>query len=385
MIKERFAVVGGGIGGLTVAIALQQKGFNVVVYEHAREWSPLGAGIILAGNAMKAFREINLDEQILVAGREMKQFVIRDEVGKVIGRADGQKINQSYGLVNTLTLHRADLHNVLYNALLPHTVQLGKACIDFREDTDGVRLFFTDGTSVIADYIIAADGIHSMFRKKLLPTHGLRYSGYTCWRGVTSVIPEGFDNSVASESWGAGLRFGIVPLSKNRVYWFATANAGARDKKMSGYRIDDLVLLYNSFHDPVKKLIKGTRQENLLHHDIVDFKPIGQFAFGRILLLGDAAHATTPNLGQGACMAIEDGVILGNCLASSQTPLQAFQQFQQKRIARTTQIVNTSYRLGKIVQTESRIVAHLRNMAMRFTPESVTQKQVRFLYDVSFS
>jgi 2-polyprenyl-6-methoxyphenol hydroxylase-like FAD-dependent oxidoreductase len=385
MIKERFAVVGGGIGGLTVAIALQKKGFDVVVYEHAREWSPLGAGIILAGNAMKAFREINLDEQILVAGREMNQFVIKDESGKVISRADGQKINQAYGLVNTLTLHRADLHNVLYNALLPHTVQLGKACIDFREDTDGVRMFFTDGTSSHADYVIAADGIHSVFRKKLLPARGLRYSGYTCWRGVTSEIPEGFDNSIASESWGAGLRFGIVPLSKNRVYWFATANAGERDKKMAGFKIDDLVSLYRSFHDPVTKLIQATCEENVLHHDIVDFKPIAQFAFGKIVLLGDAAHATTPNLGQGACMAIEDGVVLGNCLASSSTPVQGFQQFQQKRIARTTQVVNTSYRLGKVVQTESRILAGLRNAAMRLTPESVTQKQVRFLYDVSFS
>lgn len=385
MIKERFAIVGGGIGGLTTAIALQQKGFDVVVYEHAKEWSPLGAGIVLAGNAMKAFREINLDTQIVGAGREMKQFVIKDEDGKVISRADGQKINQSYGLVNTLTLHRADLHQVLYSALLPDTVQLGKACIDFRDDKDGVRLFFTDGTSEVAQYIIAADGIHSIFRKKLLPAHGLRYSGYTCWRGVTNILPEDFDNTVASEIWGRGLRFGIVPLQNDRAYWFATANADQRDKKMSEFRIGDLVSLYRSFHDPVIKLIQGTRDEHLLHHDIVDFKPITQFAFGRIVLLGDAAHATTPNLGQGACMAIEDGVVLGNCLASASTPVQAFHQFQEKRITRTTQIVNTSYRLGKVVQTQSRILAQLRNMAMRMTPDSVAQKQARFLYDVSFS
>jgi FAD-dependent urate hydroxylase len=385
MKTERFAIVGGGIGGLTVAIALQQKGFEVVVYEHAKEWSPLGAGIVLAGNALKAFAEINLKEQILDAGREMKQFVIKDQWGKPISTADGEKINQSYGLVNTLTMHRVDLHNVLYSALHPRTVELNKACIDFRQDEDGVRLFFTDGSSAAADYVIAADGINSVFRKKLLPAEGLRYSGYTCWRGVTSNLPDDFDYSSASESWGAGLRFGIVPLTRNRVYWFATANAGFRDKTMSSYKIADLVSVYNGFHSPVREIIAGTLQEKLFHHDIVDFKPIKRFAFGRIVLLGDAAHATTPNLGQGACMAIEDGVVLANCVASATSPLQAFEQFQQKRIARTTQIVNVSFTMGKIAQTENKLLARLRNTALRLTPESVARKQVRFLYDVSFS
>jgi 2-polyprenyl-6-methoxyphenol hydroxylase-like FAD-dependent oxidoreductase len=385
MKKERYAIVGGGIGGLTAAITLQRKGFEVVVYEHAKEWSPLGAGIVLAGNAMKAFAAIGLEDHICEVGKEMKQFVIMDQSGRRISVTDGEKVSQSYGLVNTLTMHRADLHNALYGVLHPRTVELGKACIDFRQDAEGVRLFFADGTSVESDYVIAADGINSVFRKKLLPTSKLRYSGYTCWRSVTSNVPEGFDGSFASESWGAGLRFGIVPLSGNRVYWFATANAKVRDRQMSDYDTDDLAGMFKKFHSPVGELILRTRSEDLLHHDIIDFKPIKQFVFGRVVLLGDAAHATTPNLGQGACMAIEDGVVLGNCLASSMSPMHAFQRFQEMRIGRTTQIVNASYVLGKMVQTENRLLARLRNTAMRLTPDRVSQKSVEFLYNVSFS
>src|SRR5690606_13716237 len=142
MKQKTYAIVGGGIGGLTLAIALQQKGYAVTVYENAPVIKPLGAGLVLAGNAMKAFAAIGLDQQVLKAGKEMREFVIFDQQGKTLSRANAEKINATFGVVNTLTLHRADLHAVLLNELTPGTVLLDKNCIDFKQEHDRVTLFF---------------------------------------------------------------------------------------------------------------------------------------------------------------------------------------------------------------------------------------------------
>src|SRR5690606_39263464 len=262
---------------------------------------------------------------------------------------------------------------------------LGKGCVDFKQESSGVTLFFSDGSSSHADYLIAADGIHSVFRKRLLLTSKIRYSGYTCWRAVIDQLPSNFNPDEASESWGLGVRFGIVPLSKNRIYWFATSNAQPNDKRMATMTPSEIAVLFKKFHSPVNELINATRQEQLLHNDILDVVPIKQFAFGNIVLLGDAAHATTPNLGQGACMAIEDAVVLANCMVTENDSLRAFKNFEKKRIARTTHIVKTSYTLGKVGQFSNPLLATIRNAAMRLTPESIAEKQLKFLYDVSFT
>jgi 2-polyprenyl-6-methoxyphenol hydroxylase-like FAD-dependent oxidoreductase len=124
----------------------------------------------------------------------------------------------------------------------------------------------------------------------------------------------------------------------------------------------------------------------MLCHDIIDVKPIRQFAFGHILLCGDAAHATTPNMGQGACQAIEDAIVLANCMATYSADIQkAFQVFEKKRISRTTRIVNTSWQIGKLAQIENKVLSNLRNGLMRLIPPSANEKQLQFLYNVDFT
>lgn len=378
-----YSVIGGGIGGLTLAIAMQRKGLNVTVYESAPQFRPLGAGLALAANAMKALADIGIADQIIPAGKKIKKMYGKDRRGKIISYTDAEVLTRKFNIVNNFTVHRADLHNVLYSLLKPGTIETGKMCVDFTQNDTGVEIKFSDGTAGKADFLIACDGIHSPVRKKLLPDSLPRYAGYTCWRAVVDDLPVGFSEEETTESWGPGKRFGVVPISHGRVYWFATLNAKPNDPVMKNYKVNDLLREFNDFHFPIPQILERTRDEQLIWGDIIDLKPITRFAFTRVLLMGDAAHATTPNLGQGACMAIEDAATLSNGLLKY-PPAEAFQKFERHRITRTTGIVNQSWNIGRMAQLENPVLMFLRNALLRHVPQSVIDKELNKLYDVSF-
>jgi 2-polyprenyl-6-methoxyphenol hydroxylase-like FAD-dependent oxidoreductase len=382
--NRTFAIVGGGIGGLTLAVALQKKGFDVTVYESAQRFKPLGAGLGLAANAVKAFFEIGIADEVLSAGKIMKMIRIADQDGRTIAETDSELMSAKFGTINNFTIHRADLHRILFDHLQPETVVFDKNCLDVNQDINGVTLHFSDGSKIRADYVIACDGIHSSIRRKLLPGSTPRYAGYTCWRAVIDKVPTSFNFNQASESWGTGCRFGIVPLSNNRIYWYACVNAQQNDPVMKSFRIPELLTYFSCFHSPVSEILKLTRTDDIIWGDIIDLRPIEQFAFGKIVLMGDAAHATTPNMGQGACLAIEDAAVLANCIEDYGTPDEAFIQFERKRIKRTTKIVNGSWALGKAAQLEHPLLISLRNAAVRMTPSRIAQRQVKFIHDISF-
>jgi 2-polyprenyl-6-methoxyphenol hydroxylase-like FAD-dependent oxidoreductase len=387
----KFAIIGGGIGGLTLAIAMQRKGMEVKVYESAPRFRPLGAGIALAANAMKAFTEIGIADEVIKAGKKINGMYIKDAAGKVITFTDAEQLTKQFGVINNFTIHRANLHEVLSGLLQPDTIVFGKMCVDVDpaslaggKNDKGVSIHFSDGSKVETDYVIACDGIHSPIRKKLLPGSIPRYAGYTCWRAVVDTLPAGLNVDETTETWGSGRRFGVVPLSNDRVYWFATLNAKAGDPKMRDATTRDLVKYFEGFHFPIPELLRNTNNDQLIWSDIIDLKPVKKFAFRRIVLIGDAAHATTPNMGQGACMAIEDAATLANGLVKY-SPEEAFKKFEEHRIKRTTDIVEQSWSVGKIAQLENPVLRFMRNGAFRRIPKSMIDKQVESLYNVSFN
>lgn len=382
-IMKSFAILGGGIGGLSLAIALQRKGISATVYEAAPAYKPLGAGLGLAANAVKAYQEIGIHSEVVGAGKKLRFAFGKTSKGRVISQTDMDAMTRRFGVLNSFTIHRADLHEVLYGLVAPGTIRIGKVATQVQQNEVGVTITFTDGSSTQADYLIAADGIHSIVRQQLLPGTSPRYAGYTCWRGVTQGMPEGMNPDEMSETWGPGRRFGVVPLTNNRVYWFATLNAPANDDRMRQAKQKELLDLFAGFHFPIPQLLAMTPDDQIIWNDIIDLKPLTRFAFGRLVLIGDAAHATTPNLGQGACMAIEDAATLANALTAYE-PEEAFRRFEAHRIRRTTAIVNQSWSFGKIAQLENPFLMMLRNAAFRMLPESMIHKQLRDLYDVSF-
>ena len=200
------------------------------------------------------------------------------------------------------------------------------------------------------------------------------YSGYTSWRGVTptgSVPPP----TRVIESWGRGERFGIVNIGFGEVYWFAVADApsGGRDHDVCR----ELLQRFGGWHDPIRALIEATPPARIVRTDICDRPPVARWHAGRVVLVGDAAHPMTPNLGQGAGQAIEDAVVLDQCLAASHDIESALTSYEQRRVHRANAIVRGSRQFGEIAQWSHPVAALLRDTAMRLVPASVKLRQLR--------
>jgi len=253
-------------------------------------------------------------------------------------------------------MHRAELQSILLTALGRNAVSLNAHCVGVQHDDDGVEAQFGDGRRVRGDLLVGADGLHSVVRATLHGARPPRYSGYTAWRAVVQ-----FETSRlrASASGGYGRRFGIVPMSRNRVYWFATENAaeGGRNANEKAAVME----LFGRWHSPIPSLIDATPEQDVLRNDIYDRPVRRSWGDGRITLLGDAAHPMTPNLGQGACQALEDAVVLSRCLATRSDVAAALRSYEQQRIPRANELVNRSRQVGAIGQLESRVAVRLRD------------------------
>jgi 2-polyprenyl-6-methoxyphenol hydroxylase-like FAD-dependent oxidoreductase len=383
MTKPTVAIIGGGIGGLTLAVALQKLNITVRLYENTPILKPVGAGLGLAGNAIHALQALGIDQPIIKKGNILDRLEIVDQKGKILSVANpSASITSSQ--IHNFAIHRADLHQALLGMLDQASLFLNKRCIDFNQHQDGVEIIFEDGTSESADFVVACDGINSVFRKKLLPTSLPRYAGYTCWRAVIPQDNLSKERHVGFETWGKGKRFGVTPLSENRLYWYACINAATEKSLLQHYTIYDLKNEFQDFHNPIPEILSATPNEHLIWGDIYDIAPIPKFAFNNIVLLGDAAHATTPNMGQGACMAIEDAVTLRNAFMQHGITVDAGKTYEQKRLKRTQKIIEQSRLIGKIAHISNPMAIRARNIFMRLTPQSVSNKQLKFLYSVDF-
>lgn len=369
MKQPTFSIVGGGIAGLTAAIALQRLGLPITLFEAAPSIKPVGAGLGLGTNAIQALAKLGLEAELQSIGQPMRRFSMLTESGRLITQS---QLIAKDGRSN-LAVHRAELHELLLSKLAPGAFHTGKRIQRLEQLPAAVKLHFEDGSSFESDYLVVADGIHSKIRQQLAPESKLRYAGHWSWRGVAENIAT--SNWDPSESLGAKGRFGMVPLSNNRVYWFACVNADKNDQRFKSFGLADLAKQFSGYHDPIAQVLRQTPADKLILSPIQDLQPIHRYAYGRVVLIGDAAHATTPNLAQGACQAIEDAVILANCIKTQADITQAFQTFEQKRLKRTHWIVNTSWKLGKVAQLENPVLVGMRNLLLRMLPASVSRKQ----------
>ena len=374
-------VIGGGIGGLCAALALRRAGLEATVYERAEAYRPVGAGLSLWPNAMRALEALGLAREVAGAGATWRETVVHRWDGKVLARMDVEALCRESGQP-TVGLLRADLQRVLLEALGPDAVRLGAACTGIHVEGDGVRATFADGREARGDCLVGADGLHSVIRRRLLPDVRPRYAGRTSWRGVVDTAAEVIPEGRQFELYGPGARFGICHLGRGaegawRMYWFLLAPApeGGRDGE-GGHR--EAVLRHvRGWSEPVEALVRATPEAAIVRTDIHDLAPLPRWGEGPFTLLGDAAHAMVTDMAQGACQAIEDALVLARHLREDTDPVRALRTYEARRRPRTAHVSELSRRAGSIRYLRNPVACWGRDVLLRALPSSVALAQLR--------
>lgn len=376
-------IIGAGIGGLATAIALQQRGINVHVYEQADEIREVGAGLVMAANAMQVLDWLGLAETVQQKGWPLHRALIIRSNGIPVQTVDVDALAQQYGFGMTV-INRGQLQKTLLATLPSNCVRTAKRLTDLCDDGQRVRATFADGSVVEGDFLIGADGIRSAVRRQLMDDQPLRYSRQTCWRTIIDYPLLADVQNTSFEYWGleAGLRVGLVPLSANQVYTYVTAKAPAGQRDEPGQVLPTLRNLAKPLGTAVTNILERIDESRVFRADLYDLLTLPSWSRGRVTLLGDAAHATTPNLGQGACQAIEDAWAVATCL-SQYEPAQAFAHYELLRKRKADRVVQVSRQIGTAVNMPSWLKP-LIFAAMRAIPKLVAERQFAEIYDVTY-
>jgi 2-polyprenyl-6-methoxyphenol hydroxylase-like FAD-dependent oxidoreductase len=360
----RVVVVGGGIAGLSTAIALRKTGHEVVVLEQAPRIDPLGAGITLFANAMRALDRLGAGEAVATRGAAATRSAILTSDGRELTRVPSDLLE------GTIALHRADLQAEL--AAAGGEVRLGVEVAAVEQGEDGVVARSTDGTEERGDLLVGADGLSSVVRRAIADVP-IRYAGYTAWRGVSSVPVE---PGRLTESWGVGERFGLVDIGRGRTYWFATKNAPESEPDEPGGRKAEILRRFSGWHEPIAAVAEAAEEGAILRNDVYYLEPLPRWSDGRVVLVGDAAHATTPGVGQGAAQAIEDAVVLADRLAGSDDQSAGLGEYEAIRRPRADAVLKISRRADKAAQLASPLGCRLRNALVRWLPDRAQRRQL---------
>lgn len=378
----RVGVIGSGIGGLCTAVGLQRAGVEVVVYEQAADLRPGGSGLSVFANGLRAL-------EVLGLGAEFRR-ITSDKAGELRSgqrRPDGAWLSTfpKDAVAQLRVVDRTDLHRMLVSSLDEGTIRAGRRVVDPHPDGTLAVTHADHGKHVERfDVIVAADGLRSATRRTWPDDPGVSYAGYSAWRGITDTPVD--LHGEAGETWGVGRRFGIAPLADGRVYWFAVATM-----PVGQAFADEKAALHDMFgrwHDPVPDLIDATSPERISRLPIEELAGrLRSFRRGRVVLLGDAAHAMTPDLGQGGGQAMEDAATLVTLLSplANRTSVgeheldDALDRYDALRRPRSQRIAQRSRMVGQLAHVRGRPAAGLRDLLVRLTPERALRRQLEWL------
>ncbi|MCB0538989.1 MAG: FAD-dependent monooxygenase [Bacteroidetes bacterium] len=363
-MKRKIAIIGGGIAGLTFARCISDD-YETHIFEKKQEFGEVGAAISVFPNALCVMDEIGLLDSILNTSGKFENVYLKTDKGNILSKSTPKS---DYPVV---CIHRANLHKILLTDINAH-LHIDSGVKKLTNLNNGqVEIIFANGKSSVFDSVIGADGIHSIVRKHIINDGDPIFRGYNIWRGV---VKTNFDIGYASETYGKGKRVGIVPIKDGVYGWWATYNEGfLKDDEPEGTK-QKLKRLFGNWHYPIPELIENT--ENILKNSLSDRIPHKGWTKGNITLIGDAAHPTTPNLGQGGCMAIEGAYLLAKCINKYGLSSKAYEIYEKYQFPRSKEIISESLKLGKMGQITNPILITLRNFFFKIIPSSVAMKMI---------
>lgn len=335
------AIVGAGMGGLTAGIALKKFGHQVTIYEQAAEILPVGAAISLWSNGVKCLNYLGLTEQIQTLGGEMESLAYIDGLNhQTMTQFDLTPLYKEVGQ-RAYPVARADLQQLLMETFGLENIKLGMKMTEIEDQSEYVNIHFADGSQIKADLLIGADGTHSITRKFVLDYQvERRYAGYVNWNGLVQI-----DEKIApAQQWttyvGEGKRVSLMPVAQNRFYFFFDVPIESGLPNQREQYKTELKKYFKDWCAPVHQLIDCLDEQKTNRVEIHDIEPFMNFYKGRVVLLGDAAHSTTPDIGQGGCQAMEDAIYLARALQINTFGLiDALERYQNKRNDRTKEMV----------------------------------------------
>ncbi|MFD5080837.1 FAD-dependent oxidoreductase [Streptomyces sp. NPDC058371] len=376
---RRVLIAGGGIGGIATALALQQQGIDSVVFERAPQLRDGGAGLHIWTNGMLALAHLGVADQVAAIAPAQAECRFATSTGRPIGVWPVGEFVERYGQP-TVAIGRSDLHGILRDAVSAPVVT-GAEVTGYTEHADGVSLHFADGTCEEGDLLIGADGIRSAVRAQLLGPQPPDYTGYIAWRGHAEMSPEELPPGTFRALFGPGTRFTYYDIAPGVVHWMSVADgpADGRDDGTPEQTLDMLRARHAGWADPVvRQILDATVPASILRGDVLDRKPDAVWGRGRVTLLGDAAHAMSFNIGQGACQAIEDGLVLAGHLTSpGATVEQALRAYEAERQKRTRPMQLLAHRIGVLGSLQNPAAVWLRDRVMGLTWNKTFQSTER--------
>lgn len=339
MYNLKVTIIGAGIGGLTTGIALKNIGYDVEIYERTRELRPAGAGISLWSNGIKVLNRLGLGEKVAAIGGEMNRMEYRSHTDERLSAIDLRPLVDRVG-ERPYPVARTDLQQMLRDAFGKDKLHLGCKCVGVEQDETSATAIFEDGDRVKSDLIISADGIHSTIREYVTGEVTPRFADYVNWNGLVAAS----DDLCEADNWviyvGEGKRASMMPVGDNRFYFFFGCPMQQGTNVPPEDRQKELKDIFAGWPQAVQNLIDRLNPLETNRLEIADLDPLDTLVKGRVALLGDAGHATTPTLGQGGCQAIEDAEILSRYLVSTNISVSdALKRYEQARKDRVSQLV----------------------------------------------
>lgn len=371
---NRIGIIGGGIGGLTMALTLQKNNQDFKLFEKSNEFKEVGAGIGIASNALKIFDKLNIGEELRAKGHLLKKTVLATEKLKPLKIVPFPE--------EVYCIHRASIIDVISSKLDKNLYELGKEVVNI-ENKETVKVTFKDSTTSEFDTLIASDGINSTVRKSIFPNIKIRQTHQVIWRGITDFEINDDLKHTYYELFEGLLRFLFLPLSDNKIFWLAVQEKKNFTKDSSTSLQSYLLDTYKNFAPIVVDMIRKTVESDILQNELADIAPNYKHWYkDNTVFIGDSIHATTPNLGQGACQAIEDAYTLGLCIKNTTT--NTFSKYQDIRAKKVKYVVKQSWKIGKMSLTNSSIQKKLLHLMLRILPKKQYQKRFKRIINMNY-